>query len=236
MKLPYLAFEEWGKTRITLHLILQIIGKIRLKTTPRKNHWWYITQYVSVKGFSTHPIPLPDGINTFEIILNVHKKAVQLNCSTGEEIEIPLRDGYTISEFYQKIMGIINDWGLDPKFITKPFDMGIDQPFDKITEYHHYDWEAIHRFWQMMLWNDGVFKEFSGRFYGKTCPVHIYWHHLDLAVTRFSGRTLLSGNCETFFRINSHLFCTPNISIRSPGAQRLVLPLKTIIPISNIMI
>lgn len=32
------------------------------------------------------------------------------------------------------------------------------------------------------------FKEFSGRFYGKTCPVHLYWHSLDLAVTRFSGK------------------------------------------------
>lgn len=188
MKLPYLAFNEWEKTRITLHLILQIIGKIRLKTTPRKNHWWYITQYVSTKGFSTHSIPLPDGINTFEITLNVHQQAVQLHSSTGEEREIPLSDGYAVSEFYKRIMGILNDWGVRPKFINRPLDMGIDKSFDELTTYHHYDWEAIHRFWQMMLWNDGVFKEFSGRFYGKTCPVHIYWHHLDLAVTRFSGK------------------------------------------------
>ena len=39
-----------------------------------------------------------------------------------------------------------------------------------------------------MLWVDQVFKEFSGRFYGKTCPVHIYWHHMDLTLTRFSEK------------------------------------------------
>ena len=39
-----------------------------------------------------------------------------------------------------------------------------------------------------MIWIDGVFKEFSGRFYGKTCPVQLYWHSMDLTVTRFSGR------------------------------------------------
>jgi hypothetical protein len=39
-----------------------------------------------------------------------------------------------------------------------------------------------------MLWVDGVMNEFSGRFYCKTCPVQIYWHHMDLAVTRFSGK------------------------------------------------
>jgi len=188
MELPYLPFDEWKQTRVTLHLILQIIGKIRLKTTPRKNHWWYATQYVSIKGFATHPIPLPDGINTFEIILNVHEKVIQLQSSTGEEKEIQLKNGYTVSEFYQKIMGILRDWGLNPKFVNKPLDMGIDTSFDKLTEYHHYDWDSIHRFWQMMLWSDGVFKEFSGRFYGKTCPVQIYWHHLDLTVTRFSGK------------------------------------------------
>jgi hypothetical protein len=35
---------------------------------------------------------------------------------------------------------------------------------------------------------DQVFKEFTGRFNGKQSPVHLYWHSLDLALTRFSGR------------------------------------------------
>ncbi len=187
MKLPYLAYDEWKLTRVTLHLILQIIGKIRLKTTPRKNHWWYCTLYVSTKGFSTHSIPMPDGINTFEIVYNIHKRAVQLHCSTGDKREIPLSSGYSVSEFYKTIMGILNDWSVESVFINRPLDMGIDKPFEELTEYHHYDWVSIHLFWQMMLWSDGVFKEFSGRYYGKTCPVHIYWHHMDLTVTRFSG-------------------------------------------------
>ncbi len=188
MNLPFLPYSSWTKTRITLHLILQIIGKIRLKATPRKNHWWYITQYVSAKGFATHPIPLGDGIHAFEIELNVHERAVRLENSKGQVREIPLKDGYAVSEFFRDIMDILQEWGVKVSFVNKPFDMGIDQAFDEITEYHHYDWDSIHAFWQMMLWNDGVFKEFSGRFYGKTCPVHLYWHHLDLAVTRFSGK------------------------------------------------
>lgn len=188
MKLPYLPFEQWKESRLTLHLILQIMGKIKFSTTPRKNHWWNITLFVSTKGFSTHPIPMDDGINTFEIIFNVHTRSIKLSNSKGEENEIMLNEGYNISEFYQDILRILSDWGVYPKFIDKPFDMGIDKPFVEITAYHHYDWKSIQLFWQMMLWNDGVFKEFSGKFYGKTCPVHIYWHHLDLAVTRFSGK------------------------------------------------
>jgi hypothetical protein len=33
-----------------------------------------------------------------------------------------------------------------------------------------------------------VLDEFAGWFCGKTSPVHVFWHSLDLAVTRFSGR------------------------------------------------
>jgi len=36
---PELPIEEWEETKNTLHLYLQIIGKIRLKTFPKMNHW-----------------------------------------------------------------------------------------------------------------------------------------------------------------------------------------------------
>ena len=43
-------------------------------------------------------------------------------------------------------------------------------------------------FWEALDWTDRVLEEFSGWFKGKTSPVHLFWHGLDLAVTRFSGR------------------------------------------------
>jgi hypothetical protein len=48
--------------------------------------------------------------------------------------------------------------------------------------------ESIERFHRILDWSDSVFEEFSGWFNGKTSPVHLFWHSLDLAVTRFSGR------------------------------------------------
>jgi len=188
--LPELPFQEWTKTRLTVHLILQIIGKTRLKLTRRKNHWWYITLYVTSRGFGTHSIPIHDGIESFEIEFNVFKKAVVLSKSSGQEIEISLQSNPTIAAFYMQFMEALEQWGCKPDFVPKPFDLGVEKRFDEITEYHHYDWEYIEKFAQVMRWNMDVFQEFSGRFYGKTCPVHIYWHHLDLAVTRFSGKRL----------------------------------------------
>lgn len=48
--------------------------------------------------------------------------------------------------------------------------------------------EYAGRFWRILTWIDPVFKEFAGRFTGKSSPVHLFWHSFDLAVTRFSGR------------------------------------------------
>ena len=101
-----------------------------------------------------------------------------------------MKDGLSIAQFYKDFKAELQKLGLTTKFIETPFDMGIDKPFDALEEYGTYSWEDIHKFWQLMQWNNSIFKEFSGRFYGKTCPVHIYWHHMDLAVTRVSGKKL----------------------------------------------
>lgn len=188
--LPELPFSEWKDTRITLHLILQIIGKTRLKLTARKNHWWYITIYVTSKGFGTHGIPINDGLESLEIELNLAKKAVILYNSNGKEVTIPLEGKPTIGEFYKRFMNELNRFDLHPEFIEKPLDLGIEKRFDEIFEYNYYSWSHLNRFWKLMLWNKYIFQEFSGRFYGKTCPPHIYWHHMDLTITRFSGKRL----------------------------------------------
>lgn len=188
--LPELPFKAWTKTRLTVHIILQILGKTRLKSTTRKNHWWYITLYVSSRGFSTHEIPIHNGLESVEIEFNVKRKAVVMRVSTGEEITMSLANSPTIADFYKAYLNKLGSLGLHPNFVETPFDLEIEKPFETITEYHHYDWEYIEKFWKIMLWNHNVFQEFGGRFYGKTCPVHIYWHHLDLVVTRFSGKKL----------------------------------------------
>ncbi|WP_425236117.1 DUF5996 family protein [Ulvibacterium sp.] len=188
--LPDLPFEAWKETRLTVHLILQIIGKARLKLTTRKNHWWYITLYVTSRGFGTHSIPVNDGLDTLEIDFNILEKAVVLSHSSYEPIHISLLPNPTIAEFYGHFMKALASFDLHPKFIEKPLDLGIETRFDAIKEYHHYDWKYIQTFWKLMRWNHAVFQEFSGRFYGKTCPVHIYWHHMDLTVTRVSDKKL----------------------------------------------
>ncbi len=190
LTLPNLPYDSWTRTRITVHLILQIIGKTRLGLAARKNHWWFITIYISPKGFSTFTIPVDQGTNSLEIELDVLNSAVVVTHSGRGSVQIELQKGLSVAQFYKQYMTELSQLGLSPIFIERPYDMGIDKPFDQLEEYSSFDWDKIHKFWQLMQWNNSIFQEFSGRFYGKTCPVQIYWHHMDLAVTRFSGKKL----------------------------------------------
>ena len=189
-QLPNLPYNSWTETRVTIHLILQIIGKTRLGLTARKNHWWFITIYISSRGFSTFTIPVDQGTCSLEIELDVLKKAVVITHSTKGSVQIDLQTGLSVAQFYKQFKSELAQMGLKSRYIERPYDMGIETPFEQLEEYSSFDWDDIHKFWRLMQWNNSIFQEFSGRFYGKTCPVQIYWHHMDLAVTRFSGKKL----------------------------------------------
>lgn len=188
LKLPSLAYKGNEKNKLTLHLILQIMGKIRLKMTPRKNHWWYVTEYVGTRGLGTGPIPYRSGTAMFSITLNVLQHRLEVEASEGKKESFPIAPELTVAEFYSRLMECLKKLDIQVSILDKPYDLGIDKRFSEITEYHHYDGAYTTNLWKILIWVDNVFKEFSGRFYGKTCPVHLYWHSMDLAVTRFSGK------------------------------------------------
>ncbi|MFA0964779.1 DUF5996 family protein [Roseivirga sp. BDSF3-8] len=184
--LPELPLGEWEESKMTLHLYFRIVGKVRMALMPRKNHWWFITLYASSKGFTTGTIPY-NG-EAFEVIFNVIDHQLGINTSWAGSEAFPLKVELSVAEFYHAFFRSLDNLGIKATIQDRPYDLPVKKPFSEINEYRSYQKEYVTRFWKIMLWVTDVFKEFSGRFYGKTCPVHIYWHHMDLAVTRFSGK------------------------------------------------
>ena len=56
-ELPALPYEDWSDTKDTLHLFLQIFGKIRLKAHPKLNHCWHVSLLPHVRGLTTGVCP-----------------------------------------------------------------------------------------------------------------------------------------------------------------------------------
>jgi hypothetical protein len=69
-----------------------------------------------------------------------------------------------------------------------PFDLPDRTPFADDREHAAYDPERVRAYAWILTQVDALLKEFAGRWNGKTSPVHAFWHTMDIAVTRFSGR------------------------------------------------
>jgi hypothetical protein len=184
--LPSLPLQSWEPTKDTLHLWVQIIGKIRLKLMPPKNHWWFATLYVNSRGLGTSPIPYQNRF--FEINFDFIDHQLEILDNKGHRRSFHLHEGLSVSEFYQKVFDSLSELGIQVSILARPYDHKSRIPFELDKVHASYDTVYVQRFWSILLMADRVFKKFSGRFNGKCSPVQLFWHSFDLAVTRFSGK------------------------------------------------
>jgi len=185
-ELPPLHLAEWRATKDTVHLYCQIIGKIRLATTPPRNHWWNVPLYVDARGLTTRRLHHSDI--TFEITLDFVDHAVVVQTADGRIRSFELGAGLPVADFDAAVHEILRELGIDVVIKEEPFGLPMKTPFKQDTAHASWDRNAVENFGKILDWSDAVFEEFSGWFNGKTSPVHLFWHSLDLAVTRFSGR------------------------------------------------
>ena len=186
MTLPELHLSDWRATKDTLHLYSQIVGKIRLATTPPRNHWWNVPLYVDVRGLTTRRLHHRD--TTFEITIDFLDHALVVRTADGRRRSFPLGDGLPVADFDTQLHAGLGELGVDVEIKEQPYRVPMTTPFAQDLEHQSWDREFVQRFGRILDWSDSVFEEFSGWFNGKTSPVHLFWHGLDLAVTRFSGR------------------------------------------------
>lgn len=183
---PVLALKEWVDTRDTLHMWLQIAGKVRLKQTPPINHSWHSTFYVTARGLTTSPIP--HGERTFQIDVDLVDHRLVVAADNGEVGGFDLQP-QTVAAFYAQLMEELTRMRLPVRIMARPNEISDAIPFANDRTHSAYDADAVNRFWHILVHADRVLKEFRTRFIGKCSPVHLFWGGMDLAATRFSGRT-----------------------------------------------
>jgi hypothetical protein len=186
VSLPELHLKDWRPTKDTLHLYAQIVGKIRLATTPPRNHWWNAPLYVDVRGLTTRRLHHRD--TTFKISFDFVDHALVVQTGDGRARSFELFDGLSVSEFDARLHSALAELGVDVEIKEEPFGVPMTTLFPLDREHASWDRAAVERFFRVIDWSDSVLEEFSGWFSGKTSPVHLFWHSFDLAVTRFSGR------------------------------------------------
>jgi Family of unknown function (DUF5996) len=185
--LPELPLAGWEATKDTLHLWVQIVGKVRMASTPPRNHWWHVPLYVDVRGLTTRRMHGKDGV-AFEIDFDFVDQRLVVATNQGAVTSFELVDGLSVAEFDRRLHAELAALGIDVAIRETPFGLPTTTPLTDDHEHASYDRDAVERFWRILEWTDGVFEEFAGWYCGKTSPVHLFWHSFDLAVTRFGGK------------------------------------------------
>jgi hypothetical protein len=182
---PELPLAGWIDTRDTLHMWVQIVGKVRLRLTPPINHSWHSTLYLTARGLTTSPIPY--GTRSFHIDFDFVDHRLRIDAHDGASGGFAL-EPQSVATFYARLMEELARLGLPVRISTRPNEVADATPFPRDETHRSYDRAAVHRFWGALLHADRVLKRFRTGFVGKCSPVHLFFGAMDLAVTRFSGR------------------------------------------------
>ncbi|MGI8403145.1 MAG: DUF5996 family protein [Gemmatimonadaceae bacterium] len=182
---PALPLEAWRDTRDTLHMWMQIVGKVKLELCPFLNEWWEVPLFLSPRGLTTSTIPFARGVFAIDFDFLDHNLYVRASDGAVEVLPLIPR---SVADFYAEFMAALRALGIEVTLNALPQQVEHPIPFDQDHEHVAYDRVFIDRWWRILTRVGVVMEQYRSGFTGKSSPVQFYWGDFDLSVTRFSGK------------------------------------------------
>ena len=194
---PALPYDEWKDTYATLHMWMQVVGKVALAQAPPINHSWAVAFHVTARGLSTRTLPY--GARSFAIEFDFVDHQLVIRASDGAVSTLPLAPR-TVAAFYRDVMDTMREMSLPVEIWTVPAEVPSPIRFEADTIHKSYDPEYANRLWRILVQVERVLTGTRCTFVGKCSPVHFFWGGMDLAVSRFSGRPAPPRDGPAFMR------------------------------------
>jgi hypothetical protein len=169
----------------TLHMWMQVVGKVKLELTPFLNDWWNVTFDVTARGLNTRMIPF--GQRAFQVDFDFVDHRLSLGVNDGSARTMAL-EPRSVADFYVELMRMLESLGMEVKINTRPVEVDNQIRFEDDREHADYDPVYVSRWWRILVGVTGVLERYRTPFVGKSSPVHFWWGSFDLTTTRYSGR------------------------------------------------
>jgi hypothetical protein len=182
---PEFDVKRDGPTFALLHLVSQMLGKLRVAHSTWVNHGWNVTLHPAPEGLAIEPIS--DGADSFSLTMDLTRHAIILHVGDGEVDQLPLDLG-SVAAIHRCLIAMLESHGLPSDFNGVPNEIADAIPFAEDTTSRDYRPDSAERLLCALASIEPVFERFRACFVGKSSPVHFFWGSFDLAVTRFSGR------------------------------------------------
>lgn len=180
-----LPYEDWRDTCDTLHLWMQIVGKVKLALSPFQNEYWHVAFHLTARGITTGVIPYRG--RSFEVQFDFVEHNLFVHSSDGQTKALALT-ARAVADFYADFLDVLA--ALSIEVLIDPVPSEVPNPISCDVDRVHasYDSEYARRWWEILLRTEAVMEGFRSSFVGKSSPIHFFWGSFDLAHTRFSGR------------------------------------------------
>ncbi len=182
---PALPYDEWQDTYDTLHMLTQVVGKVKLELCPFVNEWWEVPLQLTARGLTTSTIPFARGAFTIDFDFIDHNLYVRT--SDGALKALPLIPR-SVADFYAEFMSALRALDIEVTLNTLPQQVEHPIPFEQDHEHAAYDAVFVDRWWRILTRIGVAMEQYRSGFSGKSSPVQFYWGDFDLSVTRFSGK------------------------------------------------
>ena len=182
---PALPYLEWQDTYATLHMWMQVVGKIALALSPPLNHSWAIALHLTPRGITTRRLSHGDRSFTMEFDFIDHQLVIRTSDGTERTVRLAPR---TVADFYREVMSVLDEMRLGVVIWPVPVEIPSPIRFDRDTVHQSYNPVFANRCWRILAQVEAVLTRSRCEFVGKASPAHFFWGSFDLALTRFSGR------------------------------------------------
>lgn len=175
----------WKDTYDTLHHLVQMMGKVKLASTPVQPEWANVPLEVYPYGFRTGLL-YKNNVN-FEILLDLYKSEVSICDNRGNSKYFILKDKTSVSEIYDEFLELLSFLNLSINLHTIPQEMATKTRFEDNTKVITYDHESAKTAFEMILYAYHELNIFISPFRSKKVMPKFYWGTFDLGTTIFSG-------------------------------------------------
>ncbi|MCL2746950.1 MAG: DUF5996 family protein, partial [Coriobacteriia bacterium] len=180
-----LNYRDWQDTCDTLHMILQMLGKVKLAKMPPQPEWKHCVLHITASGFTTGLIP--GGAESVEVSVDVLAACVIVRSTSGECAQFPLVDGQSVADYYAQLMDALRHVEHSASICTIPQEVYLTDDFDKQTKAVDFDHRAAKDYFRMCLVAHDALTRFSSAYRGKKIAPSLFWGTFDLTTVLFSG-------------------------------------------------
>ncbi|EMF48141.1 hypothetical protein B481_0262 [Planococcus halocryophilus Or1] len=120
MKASIIKHSEWADTKFTLHLISQILGKVKLATAHKEPQWEHITLSLTPNGFTTGLLFAEDDL--LQLDVDVRNSLISINVN-GTTEDIPIETSKSIKDYFDEIFHSLHSRGVEVTINPKPQEM-----------------------------------------------------------------------------------------------------------------